>query len=61
MMEMANYHETTFDDMANRILQWNYDDITSTYLLLLQQKQHGKTPTIAIPKFVTLVISVCVY
>ena len=27
-------------------LQWNYDDITATYLLLLQQKLRGKDPLI---------------
>ena len=30
-------------------LQWNYDDTTATYLLLLQQKLRGKKPTILLP------------
>ena len=27
-------------------LQWNYDEVTATYFLLLQQKHRGKDPTI---------------
>eukprot|EP00731_Ephydatia_muelleri_P017624 Em0010g722a len=50
IMKMIQYHGATFDEMVNRILQWDYDHISATYLLLLQQKLHGKLPTILMPR-----------
>lgn len=52
IMKMIQYHGATFDEMVNRILQWDYDHISATYLLLLQQKLHGKLPTILMPRYV---------
>jgi len=48
--ELAMYHQMSDDVMEREILQWKYDEVTATYFLLLQQKHHGKEPTIMMPR-----------
>eukprot|EP00731_Ephydatia_muelleri_P017625 Em0010g723a len=48
--ELANHHQISFADMKNKTLEWKYDDVTASYFLLLQQKLHGKAPSIVTPR-----------
>ncbi|UYV69787.1 hypothetical protein LAZ67_7000729 [Cordylochernes scorpioides] len=44
LMEMARYHQVSREEMALRIKEWNYDEITAAYFLLDQCRRRGFTP-----------------
>lgn len=47
--ELAYYHGMSEANMRGLVKEWNYDNITATYFLLLQQKNSGKKPKIRVP------------